>query len=212
MKRSIFQLVIAFCLLVIVAAVYYFWRQEIITTDVRAAELTATLSAGAATSATASMAARELPALTEAETTIDSYMVRPDDIVSFLEHIQSIGGQLGTTVTIASVSSATKPKPHLTLQLKLQGPFDSVLRTIGAIEYSPYDITTTSLSLDSAAKENPDTWLATVTFSVGTTNAKTTTSTTPNNSLSETEQVISSEETQQENLEGVTESASSTTP
>jgi hypothetical protein len=113
---------------------------------------------------------------------ISGYFVDTDDVVPFLESLQNTGKRLGTTVVVESVS-AQPAKPHSVLQLALHitGTFDSVERTLGAIEYQPYDTVVSSVTLDTAgpsAGAVPQ-WTAAVTLRIGTADAASTTAKTP---------------------------------
>lgn len=103
------------------------------------------------------------------EASITGYFVDTDDVVDFLGSLQATGNAQGTNVEVVSVS-AEPARPHgvLVLALRITGTFDSVLRTLGAIEYQPYDTVLTGLTLDTtdggvAARQ----WEAAATLRVG---------------------------------------------
>lgn len=105
------------------------------------------------------------------EASIKGYFVNTSDVVPFLESLQNTGAKFGAKVEVVSVSSEpAKPHAVLALSLSITGPFDSVMRTLGAIEYQPYDTTTTNLTLDTTdgAKGAARQWTAAVTVRVGT--------------------------------------------
>ncbi len=89
-----------------------------------------------------------LSRLADDESMVQSFSVNKEDIVEFLETIQRTGKTLGTSVDVVSVSNE-KAGTHarIDLSLTVKGSFDAVLRTLGAIEYGPYDGVITSLSL-----------------------------------------------------------------
>jgi hypothetical protein len=95
------------------------------------------------------------------------HFVSASDIVPFLSSLESTGKALGSTVSVVSVGSDTSKTKvgHLNLSLSITGPFDSVIRTLGAFEYSPYDIVLTNLTLNNASASS---WTAAAAFSVGT--------------------------------------------
>ncbi len=116
------------------------------------------------------------------EQAIQGYLVDTNDVVPFLESLQSIGQRLGTKVTVESVS-AQPAKPHnvLQLSLKITGPFDNVERTLGAIEYQAYDTVVTNVTLDTpgpSAGAAP-LWTAAVTLRIGTADVASTTQSKP---------------------------------
>ncbi|MBU2103516.1 hypothetical protein KKD95_00690, partial [Patescibacteria group bacterium] len=81
------------------------------------------------------------------------------------------GKGLGATVSVASVSAeTTTTRPHLKLSLKITGSFDSVLRTLGAIEYGPYDSQLLTTTFDTPKVSDPTLdaeWTATTAFVIG---------------------------------------------
>lgn len=107
------------------------------------------------------------------ETVVQSYFVAPAGVVALIDSLQSRGQTLGANVEVKSVAAATdtKVRPALLLSLTITGTFDAVMRTIGSIEYAPYDLAITGLSLAAGAE---DAWTASVNLSVG--SAATTTS------------------------------------
>jgi Tfp pilus assembly protein PilO len=111
--------------------------------------------------------------LSTQQATIDQYFVSTNNIVPFLEQLQSIGKYLGSDVEVSSVAATPgTPYGEITLALTINGSFTAVARTIGAIEYQPYNVTLTSLTLsavpggDSTASSSPA-WTAAAAFTVG---------------------------------------------
>lgn len=100
---------------------------------------------------------------------ITGYFVNTNDVVPFLETLQSTGAKYGSKVSVESVS-AQPAEPHALLQLSLRitGSFDSVERTLGAIEYEPYDTTISNVTLDTPGGSAAPQWTAAVTMNVGT--------------------------------------------
>ncbi len=119
--------------------------------------------------ASAQEAKEQLESALVDEASITGYFVDTDDVVDFLGSLQATGNAQGAKVEVVSVS-AEPARPHgvLVLALRITGTFDSVLRTLGAIEYQPYDTTLMGLTLDTtdggaAARQ----WEAAATLRVG---------------------------------------------
>lgn len=115
------------------------------------------------------------------ESAIRGYFVNTSDVVSFLESLQSTGAARGAKVEVVSVSSEpAKPHAVIVLALRVTGTFDSVLRTLGAIEYQPYDTALTNVTLDtSTANGAVPQWQAAATVSIGTSDVAAATTTKP---------------------------------
>lgn len=125
-------------------------------------------------------AAKEaLPALAADEQAINQYFVKSDDIVPFLEKLQVAGKTEGAVVQVLSVTGGQAgTQNRISLSLNISGSFEAVMRTIGSIEYGPYDIALTNVTLDSRGapeKGTTQTWTAAAVFTIGTQPVGTTT-------------------------------------
>lgn len=110
----------------------------------------------AARAATGTLAAREEE--------VASYFVPQSSIVAFINDLQSRGAALGAAVDITSVATAGAAKhPALAVAADIRGSFDAVMRTVGSIEYAPYDVSVTSLTLGYDGK---GAWVAQMTILV----------------------------------------------
>jgi hypothetical protein len=111
--------------------------------------------------------------LTGDEDQIQHYFVSQNDIVNFIDDLEGRGRTLGTTVNVLSVSTAgTREQPVLALSLSIQGSFDAVARTIGIIEYAPYDIIISKLAFGVGDKQS---WHADLSLAAGALQAATST-------------------------------------
>lgn len=99
------------------------------------------------------------------EASIQSYFIPETGVVSFIDALQTQARELNATTSILSVSmSGTGIRTTLKTALSIKGTFDSVMRTIGAIEYMPYDLSISVLSLDQDTK---NVWHADLNLAVG---------------------------------------------
>lgn len=173
MKPIYIQLGGSIFLLVVVVGAFSMWYSLVQTQSARAVELAQQVKDKSQATTRVAQAREQLTRLAPEEAAINQYFVSPGDIVPFLEQYSLVGKYLGSQVDVVSVSASPgSPYGTLSLALKVSGPFESVMRTIGLIEYGPYDITTTSLSLDSAAGEGVNAhktvWTASLMLKIGT--------------------------------------------
>ncbi|MFZ2500944.1 MAG: hypothetical protein WAW90_03095 [Minisyncoccia bacterium] len=99
------------------------------------------------------------------EERMHKYFVPEADIATFINVLQARGIAQKTVVSVLSVSMGGSPaQPSLLLTLTVQGTFDAVMRTVGSIEYAPYAISISALSLEKSAK---DSWQANLKIIVG---------------------------------------------
>jgi|CXWL01.1.fsa_nt_gi hypothetical protein len=165
-KKVYIHLALAGALLFVSVGVYGFLYTKVQQQSLLANTLAGELQAKGLSSTQSLSAKNALEEIAKNEVLVQTYFVSSADIVPFLGSLQERGRSLGTKVEVVSVSADTaKPYGHLNLALKIQGSFANVLRTLGALEYQPYDTTLKSLALDSQA---PGEWTGTITMMVGT--------------------------------------------
>jgi hypothetical protein len=161
----------AMVLLIIAIAAYSFEYSLIGTQSAQAAALATSIAQKTQVSQNIALERSQLTALKSQEATINQYFISTTDVVPFLEQLASTGNYFGSTVTVSSVAATPgTPYGQLNISLQIVGPFDSVLRTIGAIEYGPYATTLTSLSLSTPTGTGTapsQKWTANAFFTIG---------------------------------------------
>ena len=109
------------------------------------------------------------------ESAVQSYFVPETGIVSFINDLESRAREQKTAMKVLSVSiGASTKQPTLIFTLTVSGTFDAVLRTVGAVEYAPYNISISKLSL---MNEEKNMWRANLELVVGSVLVSTATST-----------------------------------
>lgn len=99
------------------------------------------------------------------EASVRSHFVSEEGVVAFVNDLEARGHAQGVTVSVRSVSKDTVSSgPVLLVALSLEGTFDAVMRTIGAIEYAPYAVSVSALSVEQGAA---DAWHADLNLTVG---------------------------------------------
>lgn len=99
------------------------------------------------------------------EVSLRDYFIPEENVVMFIDSLETRGERLGAALRVLSVStSGTVALPSLTLLLSIAGTFDAVMRTVGSIEYAPYDI---SISKFSITRDDKNNWRADLTLVVG---------------------------------------------
>lgn len=101
------------------------------------------------------------------EAALRAYFLSEADIVPFLEELERLGDALQSRVEVASVTELGETTERLSLALRIEGSFEAVMRTLGAIEYGSRDMRIISTTLEALQEENESfLWVATATFSV----------------------------------------------
>lgn len=98
------------------------------------------------------------------EMAVQNYFVPETSVVSFIDSLQARGRAQGTEVGVLSVSSNSGAHQTLTLSLTVKGSFDALMRTIGTIEYAPYALSISSLTV---AQDSKNAWHAALIVVVG---------------------------------------------
>jgi len=166
MKSSLVRLVLA-CVLCAAALIgYWIWYGAV---SAKSAATTALQSQIDTKTAAASRMAATRSALAEIvgdEAMVRNYFISETGVVAFIDSLEARGRTTGsTTVSILSVSTdGAFAQPAFKFALSINGTFDAVMRTVGAIEYAPYAIAISSLSIGKDAK---NVWHADLTFFVG---------------------------------------------
>lgn len=161
---------ISFLVLAAALGAYGFWWTVVSHTSAQASEMHTQVTARAEDARRIRAAQEALATIAGSEASVASHFVSTADVVPFLESLESTGSALGAKVEVVSVGADTREgHPALTLSLQITGPFDAVVRTLGAIEYGQYDIVLSNLALDTPnASQASPVWTAAAVFSVGT--------------------------------------------
>jgi hypothetical protein len=165
---------LAIAVLIIAFSAYGIWYTTVSKKSAQAASLAVEIQTKHQDSERIKAAKDELQKIAAEESLVNGYFVSTNDVVPFLETLQKTGKNLGSTVEVVSVSADPgKPHAHLNLSLSITGTFDSVERTLGALEYSPYDASLQSLTFDTpqTGAGKAAQWTAAATFFIGTTNS-----------------------------------------
>ena len=99
------------------------------------------------------------------EIDVQQYFVSQTGVVAFINSLEQYGHLQKADIKVLSVSTSGTPKePTLVFELSVEGTFDAVMRTIGTIEYAPYALSISRLSLGSNPQKS---WHADLTLHVG---------------------------------------------
>jgi len=169
MNRTLTHLAIAGALLALSIAGYVFAYMFVDSAGAKVAGAQQEIEAKSRESQEIRKASTALAALADSEGRVREYFVSTEGIVPFLEEVTSTGSALGSSVEVVSVTEAApvEGRTFVTLALRISGSFSSVMRTVGALEFAPYDITLTNLSLDAGGAEG-GAWSASAQYQVGT--------------------------------------------
>ncbi|MGK2908740.1 MAG: hypothetical protein ACSLE1_02925 [Sphingobium sp.] len=169
-RRAIIQLAIALLVLAGVCGAYAFWYVQVGKESAEAASLAEQIRMRVQDSARAKEAEKALASLASDEASIRGYLIRQEDVVPFLGTLEGMGSRFGSSVEVVSVSSEDGPaRGRVLLSLRIAGSFDAVVRTLGAIEYGPYDSAVQNVTLDTSTSEGGGrSWTASATFAIGT--------------------------------------------
>ena len=99
------------------------------------------------------------------EAKVQNYFVSESGVVAFINSLEALGAAQKATVNVLSVSTGgSSSRPALLLSITIRGTFDAVMRTLGVIEYAPYSLSISTLSIGKDSQKN---WQADVNLIVG---------------------------------------------
>lgn len=166
-RKPLIHLIIMTAIFLGAVGGYVWWRLSVEKASAEAAELEAQIERTMEETRQVGQVKGALALLAEDERAIQSYFVNTEDIVPFLESLESAGKGLGATVAVVSVADKPSGDGRIALSLRITGSFEAVMRTLGVIEYGPHDLRVSNLALDTDPAA-AGSWTAAVTLSVGT--------------------------------------------
>lgn len=165
MKPPLTHLFGALVLCVVSLIGYGVWYAALAAESASVADMQSKIDAKTATADRAAAVRASLAEISGDEAAVQGYFVPETGIVAFIDSLEAYGRSQKAAVNVLSVSSNTAlAHPAFVLALTVQGPFDAVMRTVGSMEYAPYDLSLTGLSLGKDAKNS---WHANLTILVG---------------------------------------------
>ena len=174
MKSPFMHLILSFIAGAIVLAGYGVWYATIAAKSVAVTALQSRIDEKTRTINKIATTRAALAEIVDDEAVVQGYFVPETGVVSFIDGLEARGRAQGTAVSVLSVSSdKTSARPVITFTLAVKGTFDAVMRTVGSIEYAPYDISIAALSI--GKKESKSGWHADLKLLVGSSAVSTTT-------------------------------------
>lgn len=167
MKSPPIHLSAALVVCALALAGYWLWYAVVAEKSAAVIALQNGIDASANVASRAATARAALVDLEGDEALMRSHFVSETGVVAFINGLEALGRATGsTTVSVLSVSTAadSAARPAFKFALLIKGTFDGVMRTVGAIEYLPYAISVSSLSVAKNAKND---WQANLVFLAG---------------------------------------------
>ena len=165
MKSTLSQLVVVLVAGVIATVGYGLWYSAISTKSAAVENLQHTIDIKTETVNRIATARATLAGAADDVSVVQGYFVPETSIVAFIDSLEVRGKTLGAVVKVLSVSTTgTTAQPTLSLALSVAGTFDAVMRTVGSIEYAPYALSTSALSV---SRDAEDSWHANLKILVG---------------------------------------------
>ena len=165
MKSHFVHALIMFSLCVCALIGYGFWYAAVASKSAAVASMQNQIDTKTESAARVASARTALAEIAGDESAVRSYFVPETEIVSFIDDLVARGRTLSATVKILSVSADNSHNQStLSFSLTVKGTFDAVMRTVGMIEYAPYNLSIAKLSV---GKDGKDVWHANIELLVG---------------------------------------------
>jgi hypothetical protein len=155
MKSPFFHLMIWLLICAGALAAYGFWYSVITEKNGEVASLRDQIAAKTQSSVRATVARNTLADIQGEEKLMRRYFVAETEIVSLIDDLQSRAHAQSATMKVLSVSTKGTEKQGdlaLVLSANIDGAFDALMRTVGAIEYAPYDVSISKFAMHKDAK------------------------------------------------------------
>ncbi len=173
MKSLTSQLGAAFLVCVIAIIGYGFWYAAIEAKSTAVATIENQILTRTETASRIASVRTSLAEISGDEASVQNYFLPETGVVSFINNLEDQGKKQGSSVSVLSVATNTiAGQSVLAFTLSIKGTFDAVMRTIGNIEYAPYDLSISTLAISQDGKNG---WHADLTFLVGSSPTATTT-------------------------------------
>lgn len=168
MKSPLVHIIFAFSLCVAMLIGYGVWYAVIKDKSAAVASLESQIVTKTDAMSRVASARAALAEIAGDEARMQGYFVPETGVVAFINNLEALGQTQGsTTISVLSVSTSGAT---LTFTLTIKGTFDAVMRTVGAIEYAPYDLSISTLSL---IQDGKNIWHADLNLLVGSVSAST---------------------------------------
>jgi Tfp pilus assembly protein PilO len=167
MNSSLSHLVFALGTLIIVLGGYAWWYSVVSNESATAVRLLQEVEVRTDATTRASAVSTALARIESEQGAIEDYFISEENIVAFLEDIEQIGLSTGARVQVVSVGDLERRETTLPLSVVIEGGFNAVMRTVGAVEYMPYAVTTVSASVQQITNEEGAVWRARLDLTVG---------------------------------------------
>jgi hypothetical protein len=165
MKSPLTQLTVSIILCVAAVVGYGVWYATISAKSTAVAKLESSILAKTEAANRIAAARTMLAGIANNDEIVRGYFVPETGVVAFIDALEAQGKEQGAAVSVLSVSTeGTAAQPSFALSLAVKGTFEAVMRTVGAIEYVPYNLSISALAVTQDAK---NLWHADLTLRVG---------------------------------------------
>jgi len=165
MKSSLSHMLIWVCICATTFVGYGFWHSIIANKSIAVENMQNQIDTKIEMVDRIASARTTLADVSGSEIAIQSYFIAETEIVSFIDTLEAYARAQNATMKVLSVStSKAGTQPTLAFLLTINGTFDAIMRTVGTIEYAPYNLSIAKLSFGKGEKSS---WNANVEILVG---------------------------------------------
>lgn len=155
------RLIIALIAFAALSAGYVFLFQTVTAKSVELAALNASIEAHARSESRNDLTQATLAEIAAQEALIQRYLVPAVQAESFVSDLEARARSQEVSVQRLSGVSANADTHTISFSLALEGSFSSVMRAIGSLEYAPFELAASQVSI---SYKDSDKWRAEVSF------------------------------------------------
>lgn len=165
MRSSLLHLSVWILICIVMIVGHGFWYSIIVNKNSTVASLQNQIDTKTETAKRVISERTALSEISSYESVVQNYFVPETRVVSFIDELETRARAQSAVMKVLSVSVGdAKKRPTLVFSVTVSGAFDALMRTLGVIEYAPYDISISKLSI---VKDGRNDWHANMELIVG---------------------------------------------
>jgi hypothetical protein len=143
--------IIAISILLITLGGYAWWHQGLLEKRTDSNNILQEIQQAVQKEGQLARLASKTEQLVANESLVSKHLVREEDIVSFLRHVEGVGASNNALIEITSVSDTAK-EGHVDISLKATGSFSSIMKTVAMLEHDQYALSAKNINISAQSE------------------------------------------------------------
>ncbi len=143
--------IIALIILVATLGGYAWWHQGLLAKRTESEKLMQEIQQAVQKEGRVARLASKTEQLVVNESLVTKHLVREEDIVSFLRHVEGVGADNNALIEITSVSDTAKDG-QIDVSLKAAGSFSNIMKTVAMLEHDQYALSVKNINISAQSE------------------------------------------------------------